>query len=611
MKNNLDNIPGRLTAGETVPPAGGGIPEIAYPCAPPYWRQDSVDGEGNPIFPSPPSSPPKIPFGSRSRPGDFNDWGQPPDSKGSTGWCWIPLLDPPHPNDRRGLPEDWRLPDPIPEDAGNPSWWDGSNPGDGNFREDDFNRQFKFWQDLWNPNNPGYSEVPRYFVDGWPGWRMQWDMAPFEEGVGTDPNTPPVPTTSEDKIRDYLRDTGQDSKQPIKIYEWSAIRRRRFTGEYEWSLSKDLGSWTYYGCPDCPRDENGNIIRHPDAPPTRFEDLPGWGGPFDNLPEGVRKAIPRDLYELCRSKFVFPVLSPVGAEIADTWLKFQCDQLRNRPMHPLSAPFSPFVLPDGGLELPPNIPEGIIPAMIPSRNKWKYFPENDCGWFEWTPPAWAPSPFDEDGNYIPWVHPGYGPPRWGSPQPDPNHGFPGQSRDFRNNPKWNPDGTPNLDWDLGLDEDGNPWTPTPSGRWPERRRRKVQDDGRPVPGRPSMVPYAPGEGTRPGFFTPCCSENWYIPISPLPANIRDTTILRSIPELFDENGISFFGTDFVSETTNINQYFGQFQPKTMTRILYPLSVGPGYIRSTAPNALLLAEKNPRKYTRKMNELYRWKTRYSR
>lgn len=570
------------TAAGTAPPGGGIIPTLLD--CPPYFKWEAFkDENGNPTLRPPSLEPPPLFLG------DWDGDGF-PNNQNDDAWWWFPFIRPPHPNDIYGGKNSGSLhgdryhtdperPEQNPDLEGTPSY----QTSDG-FDEDKYNQDYKFWEDLYNANNPLYANNPSMFPNGWPCWRCKdkfindqtepsipssgGDFVPIERGYA--PPSKKLITSGIDcdefrkNLEDYLRRTNQSYKKP---------RSSSMTGSV--LLAFRDSKWKYYNCLTPTQG-----TRHPDAPPIKLSDYPWWGKPWHELTPEQRELIPsdgvlngQDLYKFCstyckefKSKSQMKpvvdvdIVEPVFGQILDHpfwFLEAYCQACKligeKMPIHPLKPPRSPFVIPEEGTSVPSQyqegqsiedfvIPEGSSPTMIPSNDKWKYF-DDWGGWWELELPSWAPVPFTDT--------------------------IPG----------WFPNGEVDLDWHHPMyGEEG--YDSPPSGA-------------------PDYV-----FGNNPGYPVPCRSAEWDTPISSLPQNTNGPF---GMTQIIGPNGNPIESTDTIYQSDNY--IVTEIKQKPIFNKTIPTILGT-YSNLSNRNSLLLLDKNINNYNKKMNILYKWKNRFS-
>lgn len=545
--------------GGTNPPGSGIVPTLLD--CPPYFKWEAFkDDNGNPVL-RPPSQEP-LPI-------DDGDWDG--DGFGSRydqdSWWWFPQINPPHPNDDYDIPNGGSLGGgrfPASEEntrpgqdsglTGNPSYYDEN----GQFLQDLYSQDYKFWEELYNPNNPLYSESPGMFPNGWPCWncttRPIYGPEPeIVPSLRSNPRNPPYFPKKyifpgidcyefRQKLEDYLRRTGQSYKQPTN----SGNSLNTFVGLRN-------AKWKYYNCLS-PTEGT----RHPDAPPVKLSDYPWWGKPWHELTPEQRELIPgnSEWYQFCSTfcksfnpnldNGVLPTIAPPAGLLCSI-----CDNIGNQsPAHPMKPPRSPYTIPENGTSVPSQyqegesvgnppvqIPTGSSPTMVPSDGKWKYF-DNWGGWWELEMPEYAPPPFQDP--------------------------IPG----------WLPNGQPDLDYER------------PDELFPNR-------DGSPHPFKYS-----------PGYPVPCRSSEWSIPIATLPENTNGPF---GMIEITGPDGNTIESTDTIYQS---NDYIvTEIKQKSIFSKLVPTILGT-YTNTSNPNAIILFDKNTNSYNKKMNALYKWRNRFS-
>jgi len=564
--------------GGTNPPGGGIVPTLLD--CPPYFSWDAFkDENGNPVLRPPSQEPPHLTIG--------NDWDGDGRRNNPDEWWWFPQIDPPHPNDRYAQPNPGRLrgyeepllPDPDrpeqhPDLEGTPSYYDEN----GDFLQDKYNEDYKFWEELYNPNNPLYSETPGMFPNGWPCWRCNWLYLDQPEEV---PDIVPIPGPGGEwtpgislrsstvktrisgskryvgagidcdefrkKLEDYLRRTGQGRKRPTssRAYGGANITLGRAKWKYKNCLSPTQGT------------------RHPDAPPVKLSDYPWWGKPWHELTPEQRELIPgnSEWYQYCSTfcktfnpnlvqDSLIPTISPpIGLTCS------VCENMGNEtPAHPMKPPRSPYTIPENGTSVPSQyqegesvgnppvqIPTGSSPTMIPSDGKWKYF-DDWGGWWELEMPNYAPPAFQDP--------------------------IPG----------WFPNGIPDFDYE----------PPSPG------KRSGYPDD--------VFSPYGPS--SVPGYPVPCTSSEWSTPIATLPENTNGPF---GMSEIIGPNGNPIESTDTIYQS---NDYIvTEIKQKSVFSKIVPTILG-NYINTYSNNSLILLDKNINNYNKKMNALYKWRNRFS-
>jgi hypothetical protein len=627
-------------SGGGTPPPGGGIIPTLLDC-PPYFKWEAFkDENGNPVLRPPSKTPPALEGG---------DWdGDGSDNSVEDDWWWFPTIDPPHPNDRYTKPNGGSLSplypakDPSrPEQdsglTGDPSYYDEN----GQFLEDKYNEDYKFWEGLFNPNNPLYGGSPSMTPNGWPCWRCKPLLEnnpeippPVKPSPGPQPedgSQPAPPNGSEDPEYPWntpiitpgnefgsfpkyggayirLGDTAPKTQIPggkrvlLPGIDCDEFRKQledylRRTGQSKkkprsssYYPINDLfkkAKWKYYNCLTPAQG-----TRHPDAPPIRLSDYPWWGKPWHELTPEQRELIPTgqdgliiDLYQYCSTycesfnpNVNTPTTTP-GLLGLNEFFCQMCDQLSNQtPIHPMRPPGSPFSVPDNYIN--PNTGQPIIdPNTGEPLVPFEYQEGESVG----NPPVQIPT--GADPSIIPsdkkWKYfDDWG--GWWELEMPPIAPAPFDPNNPYVFPGWLPNGQPDPNYDPTIDDSGS------------------DNDGIPRPADPAGYP---GK-TAPGYAVPCRSSEWSTPISPLPQNTNGP---YGMTEIVGPDGNVIGTTDSVySSDYYINTAVKQ---KPIFTKIVPTVLG-SFDNIIGPNKLILVDKNINNYNKKMNALYKWRNRFS-